>query len=265
MGIVNATPDSIYGAGKSGEEMVAQAIAMESEGADIIDIGGESTRPGAEKVGIAEELNRVIPVIKGLSNKISIPISIDTYNPEVAKAAIDHGASIINDITGLANPAMQKLAAETGVTVCIMHMQGTPKDMQINPVYPNGIISELIEWFEKRISLLLKNGIREDQIILDPGIGFGKTVAHNHEILHNLHKLKAIGFPLLIGLSRKSLIGKLLGKPTESLLAATIALNTWAVLNHVDVIRVHDVKEHRDVLDILYKAEYVGKGWAYTT
>lgn len=264
MGIVNATPDSFYGGGKSVETLVAQAIAMEKDGADFIDIGGESTRPGAEKIGIEEELDRVIPVIQELKSKVSIPISIDTYNPEVAKAAIDHGAALINDITGLENPSMQKLAAATGVTVCVMHMQGTPKDMQINPVYPNGILPDLVEWFEKRISLLLKNGISEDQIILDPGIGFGKTVAHNHEILHNLHKLKAIGFPLLIGLSRKSLIGKLLGKPPESLLAATIALNTWAILNQVDVIRVHDVKEHRDVLDILYKAEYVGKGWAST-
>lgn len=257
MGIVNVTPDSFFDGGKDIEASVAHALKLADEGADILDIGGESTRPGSEPVSIEEEFRRVIPVIQELKNNSTLPLSIDTYHPEVAEASVNAGASLINDITGFEDPAMRKIAADYGVTICVMHMQGKPKDMQDNPLYPKGVINELVEWFEKRIELLVKSGISPDKIMLDPGIGFGKTVAHNLEILHNLPRLKAIGFPLLTGISRKSFIGKLINRPPELRLAATIALNTLVVLNQVDVIRVHDVKEHRDAIDILQKAEYL--------
>lgn len=258
MGILNATPDSFYDGGKynSVEAAIAQGNKLISEGADLLDIGGESTRPGAEPVPLQEELARVIPVIEALAKTSPIPISIDTKKPEVAAAALKAGAALINDVTGLTDPRMRKLAADTGVQVCVMHMRGTPQDMQNSPDYPEGIIPHLCSWFEKQIRLLKNDGIQPQQLILDPGIGFGKTVAHNHEILHNLPRLKAIGFPLLIGVSRKSLIVKTLNKPPESLLGATIALNTWAILHGVDYIRVHDVQEHRDAVDLLHRAKY---------
>lgn len=253
MGILNVTPDSFFDKGSyfSLEKAVARGKAIYLEGADILDIGGESTRPGAIPVSAQEELERVVTVIKTLHSCIPIPISIDTNKPEVALAAVEAGASLINDISGFQNPEMQDLAASSGVQICIMHMQGTPQNMQKNPHYSNGVVSFLIQWFEQQLENLTKKGIKEKQIILDPGIGFGKTVDDNLEILQNLPRLKALGFPLLIGVSRKSFMSKILNKSTSELLPATIAMNTLLIKAEVDIIRVHDVIEHRGVIDLV--------------
>ncbi len=255
VGILNVTPDSFYDQGNffSTDQAIAQGIKLYNEGADILDIGGESTKPFADKVSEKEELNRVIPVIKALKNCIPIPISIDTMKPSVAAAAIESGAGIINDVSGLRDPEMLSLAVKTGVKLCVMHMKGTPQDMQSNPVYPNGVIEEVASWFNDKIIKLKDCGIQRENIILDPGIGFGKTVEDNYNILQNLHEFKRLGFPILLGLSRKSLFGKVLDKPPEELLAPTIAMNTLLMRDNIDYIRVHDVKEHRSIVEILNK------------
>ncbi len=253
MGILNVTPDSFSekGAYYPFEVAVKRGQQICAEGADILDIGGESTRPAAAEVTVAEEINRVIPVIRALKQLIKIPISIDTCKAEVAAFALDAGAEFINDITGLENQEMQEIAISHQVDVCVMHMQGTPKTMQDNPFYPEGVVEHLLKWFDTRVSLLLQRGIKQERIFLDPGIGFGKTVAHNLQILQNLHLFKAFGFPLLVGLSRKSFLGKILKLKPEGLLPATIAMNTIAIQNGADIIRVHDVQEHRHLANLL--------------
>lgn len=253
MGILNVTPDSCVDQGRHFEPDLAiqRGIQICQEGADWLDIGGESTRPDAAPVLEEEELERVIPVIKALKKAISTPISIDTMKARVAAQAIEVGASFINDISGFSDPEMCQVAADSQLPICVMHMQGTPATMQQNPVYPQGVIPALVEWFSKRIDLLLAVGVKSENIILDPGIGFGKTVDHNVEIVHNLHKIKALGFPVLIGLSRKSFLGKIIRKTYPELLPASLAVNTLAILAQVDIIRVHDVVEHRDVIDLL--------------
>jgi len=253
MGILNVTPDSAYSGSRfyALDSAIAQGILLAQQGADILDIGGESTRPGATPVTLDEELNRVIPVITQLKTKISIPISIDTTKPEVAEHAIAAGATLINDVSGFRDPLMIKLAAQTNSDICVMHMQGNPETMQNMPSYPRGIITELLNWFEQKIEILLRHGISKNKIILDPGIGFGKTVADNLEILHNLPQFKELGFPVLLGLSRKSFMGKILGVSNNELLSATLAMNTIAIWSGVDYIRVHDVKEHKEASTVL--------------
>lgn len=256
MGILNATPDSSFDKGRwynpSDLSLTIQrGIQIYHEGADWIDVGGESTRPGATPVTEIEELQRVIPVIQALKQEIPIPISIDTMKPKVAEKAIKAGASLINDVSGLRDPAMRQIAAESQLPVCLMHMHETPAIMQNQPYYPQGIVPFLLHWFQQRIELLLASGIDERQIILDPGIGFGKTVADNVEIVQNLLKIRALGFPVLIGLSRKSFLGKIIGKPISDLLPASVAVNTLAISAGIDIIRVHDVAEHRGVIDLL--------------
>ncbi len=253
MGILNVTPDSSFDQGRFFDPVLAiqRGVQICEEGADWLDIGGESTRPDASPVSEEEELERVIPVIKALKKIIPIPISIDTMKARVATQAIEVGASFINDVSGFSDPDMCKVAADSQLPICIMHMQGTPATMQTNPFYPQGIISFLIEWFSQRIDLLLAVGVKSENIILDPGIGFGKTVDHNVEIVHNLHKIKALGFPVLIGLSRKSFLGKIVHKTYRELLPVSLAVNTLAIQAQVDIIRVHDVAEHRDVIDLL--------------
>jgi dihydropteroate synthase len=230
------------------------------QGADIIDIGGESTRPNAPPVSEEEELRRVIPLIQELSRLQPLPISIDTMKPVVAEKALAAGASIINDVSGFRDPAMRELAASSNAQICVMHMLGTPVNMQDSPFYIEGITSALLVWFESTIESLTHAGVKKEQIILDPGIGFGKTVAHNLEIIHNLRKFKAIGFPLLLGVSRKSFIQKILGQKTDEVLPATLAVNTLAITSGVDYIRVHDVKEHRQVIKILSSYEHTNCG-----
>lgn len=245
-GILNLTSDSCYDYYPSMDGAIKRALQMEAEGADFIDVGGESTRPGAKEVPEEEELKRVIPVIKELKKCLKIPISIDTYKPKVAKAALDAGACFVNDISGLCNPEMIKIVSDYKVKACIMHMQGTPRTMQINPQYPKGIVPELLEWFQRKIDIL-----PFDHIVLDPGIGFGKTPEQNVEILRSLPAFKALGFPLFLGLSRKSFMMHYIKKPREKLLPATLAVASFAALQKVDILRVHDVGSHRDAFTIL--------------
>lgn len=252
MGILNATPDSFYDKGKffKNNLTIERGIQLSKNGADIIDIGGESTRPGAIPVGEDEELQRVIPLIKALKASIPTPLSIDTTKPRVAQKALEAGASWINDVSGFCHSEMQEIAASSKTQICVMHMQGTPNTMQKNPQYPNGIIEHIMHWFEKQINLLLKAGVQESQITLDPGIGFGKTILDNILILQSLKEFKSLGFPLLLGVSRKSFMGNILNKPSEELLASTISVNTLAIKEGIDIIRVHDVVEHRDIIDL---------------
>jgi dihydropteroate synthase len=259
MGILNVTPDSCFDQGRwfDPQAAIQRGIQISQEGADWLDIGGESTRPSASPVPEAEELRRVIPVIRALKQEISIPISIDTMKAKVAEAAIEVGARLINDVSGFRDPAMRQVAATSQLPICVMHMHESPATMQLNPCYPQGIIPFLIDWFKSRIDLLLDSGVQEKNIILDPGIGFGKTVADNVEIVHNLHKIKALGFPVLIGLSRKSFLGKIVNKTYPDLLPVSLAVNTLAILAQVDMIRVHDVSEHRDVLNLMAHFEHV--------
>jgi dihydropteroate synthase len=252
MGILNITHgDSFFDSCSHLSEALEKGQQMIQEGADYIDVGGESSRPGAFSISEDIELERVIPLIESLHSQNSISLSIDTVKPRVARAAVRAGATMINDITGFADPEMRGIGAESGVLLCVMHMQGNPQTMQLNPYYPQGIITYLLQWFEERITLLIESGIKESQIILDPGIGFGKTVADNLEIIHNLSHFRALGFPLLLGVSRKSFIGKIVNQPARELLPATIAINTLAILENVDIIRVHDIRAHLDVRNVI--------------
>ena len=248
MGILNATPDSFYDQSRffDLEAAIQRGVQISHEGADLIDIGGESTRPGATPVSLEEELRRVIPLIKELKSRVHIPLSIDTLKPQVALQALQAGADWINDVSGFRDCMMREIAGSSGARLCVMHMQGTPETMQLNPQYSTSIIDHIKTWFSNTLEKL-----KEEKIVLDPGIGFGKTVAHNLEIIHNLPELKRLGFPILIGVSRKSFMSKILNKPANELLAATLAINSIAVLSQVDFIRVHDIQAHRDVIDII--------------
>lgn len=260
MAILNTTPDSFYEKSRatSFESAVVRGQQIYMEGADILDIGGESTRPkniyiqeGEIPLTAQAEIERVIPVIRELSKLIPIPISIDTRKPEVAAQAIEAGAKWINDVGGFQIPEMRAIAASSKAQICVMHMQGNPDTMQVNPMYEKSIIEHLKHWFSNTLELLIRDGVRESQIVLDPGIGFGKTVDHNLEIIHNLRELKSLGFPILLGISRKLFMHRILNKPPEALLSATLAMNSVAILSDVEFIRVHDVKEHRDIIDVL--------------
>jgi dihydropteroate synthase len=246
MGILNVTPDSFSDGGSyfNKESAVEQALRMQEEGADMIDIGGESTRPGAEKVSVSEEIKRVVPVIEALVKKVSVPISIDTYKSDVAKAAISSGASVINDISGLRfDPQMAETAARNKVPVVIMHIKGTPENMQTAPVY-KALIPEIIDYLNEGIEIAVKSGIPDNMIILDPGIGFGKTVEHNLEIIKRLNEFSGFEKPVLLGHSRKSFIGKILDDlPVSERLEGTAAAAAIGIFNGASIIRVHDVRE----------------------
>ncbi len=253
MGILNVTPDSCYDGGRyfSIDNAVSHALKLHEDGADILDIGGESTRPGAEQVSEEEELRRVIPVIQAIRSQLAVPLSIDTMKAGVAEQAVAAGACLINDVNGFRDPAMRQVAANLGVQVCIMHMLGTPKTMQADPQYPDGVMSHIYDFFDEQIDLLLDAGVEEQNIILDPGIGFGKTVAHNIEILQNLPELREMGFPVLLGTSRKDFMRKITGKDRNELLPTTIAVNSLMMMDDVDILRVHDVAEHRMAKQVL--------------
>lgn len=246
MGILNVTQDSFSDGGLYFDKSAAikRAIQMVEEGADIIDIGGESTRPGAEPVTVEEELRRTIPVIEVLAKEINVPISIDTYKSEVAKKALDAGASIVNDISGLRfDPEMAKVVSEYKVPVVIMHIKGRPKDMQQNPVY-EALIPEIMDYLREGIRLAKESGVSEDKIIIDPGIGFGKTFNQNLEIINNLREFTLLEKPILIGLSRKAFIGKILGNVSVTdRLEGTAAAVAISIMNGANIIRVHDIKE----------------------
>ncbi len=242
MGVLNVTPDSFSDGGVfiAPDKAVARALQMQAEGAALIDIGGESTRPGAAPVTLDEELRRVIPVIEALQSQLEVPISIDTRKPSVMRAAIEAGAGFINDINALRDPGGLEVAADLGVPVCLMHMQGEPRTMQSDPRYDN-VVEEVAAFLQRRVTACEQMGIRREQLLLDPGFGFGKTVAHNLELLKRLGDLTRLGLPLVVGLSRKSMIGKLLGLETGERLAASIALAILAVERGARLVRSHDV------------------------
>jgi len=246
MGVLNVTPDSFSDGGIYFDKASAieRAYQMVEEGADIIDIGGESTRPGSEPVTLEEELRRTIPVIEPLVNKIRVPLSIDTYKSEVAKRTLDAGASMVNDISGLRfDHKMPEVVSEHKVPIVIMHIKGRPRDMQDNPVY-EALIPEIMNYLREGIEKAKQSGISEDKIIIDPGIGFGKTFDHNLEIINKLHELTLLEKPILIGPSRKAFLGKILGNaPVTERLEGTAAAVAISILNGANIIRVHDVKE----------------------
>ena len=243
MGVLNVTPDSFSDGGRytGVEEAVGRARQMQDEGAAIIDIGGESTRPGASPVSVDEELRRVLPVIEALrSSGLQVPISIDTQKPQVMQAAVQAGAGFINDVNALRSAGALEMAALLDVPVCLMHMSGTPLTMQDNPRYVD-VMAEVRDFLLQRADCCIKAGIRRDRIMLDPGLGFGKTVDQNLQLLDLLGELAATGFPLLVGLSRKSMIGKLLGLEVSDRLPAGIALAVLAAERGARLVRTHDV------------------------
>jgi dihydropteroate synthase len=245
MGILNVTPDSFSDGGKFNalDKILSRAIEMVEDGADIIDIGGESTRPGAEPISLDEELKRVIPVIKRISSVINKPISVDTYKSKVAAQAIEAGASIVNDVSGLRfDEDMPELIAKSGLPVVIMHMKGEPHNMQQDPEYKS-VIGEISDFLNNQAEMAISKGIAKDRIILDPGIGFGKTLMHNLEIMHFLSEFKSLGYPILIGPSRKSFIGGILDLPVEDRLEGTAAAIAYGISQGANIVRVHDVKE----------------------
>ena len=256
MGILNITPDSFSDGGvfMQPQKAVDHAAAMAEQGANIIDIGGESTRPGAQAVAMQQELDRVLPVLEALSPNLDIPISIDTSKPEVMRAARAAGAGFINDVYALREDGALHAAAETGLPVCLMHMQGEPRTMQQHPQYGD-VVVEVRKFLQQRIQAAEAAGISRDKIIVDPGFGFGKTLEHNLELLRNLSSFKSFDVPILAGLSRKSMIGMALGLPVEQRLNASIALALIAVSQGARIVRVHDVRETAEALR-MYETVY---------
>lgn len=246
MGILNTTPDSFSDGGKfnTSDAAIARALAMVDAGADIIDIGGESTRPGADYVEIDDEIARTAPIIQAISDQIQTPISIDTRKAAVAKAAVSAGASIINDVYAFTHdPALADVAAQSGTPVCLMHAQGDPKIMQNNPVYDH-VVLDVYDFLSERIEFALQAGITRDKISIDPGIGFGKTLEHNIELLKNLSVFHGLGVPILLGASRKRFIGTLSGEEqADKRVAGTIAVTLHGLAQGVQVHRVHDISE----------------------
>jgi len=244
MGVLNVTPDSFSDGGQhfAAEAAVRHGLEMVEAGADIIDVGGESTRPGAETVPETDEIRRVVPVIEALMAKATPFISIDTYKPAVAAAALDAGARMVNDVNGLRDAKMMALVARRGVPAVIMHMQGTPRDMQKNPTYAD-VVGDILAFLRAQIAAAVRAGVAAERLIVDPGIGFGKTVAHNLESLRRLDEFRSLGRPVMIGTSRKSFIGQVLGVPVEQRLMGTAATVAWAVAKGAKIVRVHDVGE----------------------
>ena len=243
MAVLNVTPDSFSDGGQyfSPEAALDRAVRVAHEGADILDIGAESSRPGSQRLSVEEECRRLFPLVEQVAENVKIPLSIDTYKAEIATMALNAGASIVNDITALrGDPKMAEVVAESGCVLVLMHMLGTPATMQINPVYES-VVDDLCAFFEERISYAESFGI--NRIMIDPGIGFGKTVEHNVEIIRNLKVFRTFGKPVLIGVSRKSFIGSVLGLPVQERLEGTAAAVTVSILNGANVVRVHDVRE----------------------
>jgi dihydropteroate synthase len=245
MGILNVTPDSFSDGGLflNAQEAVLHGIRMVEEGADILDVGGESTRPGSEPVSLEEESRRVLPVIEGLAKRVKVPLSIDTTKSQVAERALEAGAALVNDTSGLQDdPRISTVAAKNGAALVLMHRKGQPKVMQKDPRYDD-LIGEIASFLKASARKAKEAGVGEDQIIIDPGLGFGKTLEHNVYILNHLEELSSLGMPVLVGPSRKSFIGKILDLPVEGRLEGTAAAVAAAVLKGAAVVRVHDVKE----------------------
>jgi len=252
MGVLNVTPDSFSDGGKYNhiDSAVCRALTIEREGADIIDVGGESSRPGASIVPLDEEIKRVVPLVKELKQILKIPISVDTYKSKVAQLALEAGAKMINDITGLTQDAdMATVIKEYGAEIVIMHMQGTPRNMQKDPKYDN-VLKDIYSFLDEAIEKAVGSGVKRDKIIIDPGIGFGKTLNDNLTILKNISFFKKLNLPILIGSSRKSFIGEIIDKGVEDRLMGTASSVAISIMNGANIVRVHDVKEMLDVVSI---------------
>lgn len=254
MGVLNVTPDSFsdggrvhQGAAIDSSLLLAKAVSMVEAGASFLDVGGESTRPGAVAVSVQEELDRVIPAIEIIKKETGILVSVDTSTPQVMAEAASAGADMINDVRALSREGALEVAAATGLPVCLMHMLGEPDTMQSNPEYYD-VFAQVSEYLKSRVELCVEAGIERGSILLDPGFGFGKTLAHNLELLDRLDEFKSMGLPLLVGMSRKSMIGQVLGKPVEQRLYGSLAVATIAVMKGAGIIRVHDVVETVDAV-----------------
>lgn len=252
MGIVNVTPDSFSDGGQFVQTSAAveHAFALIEQGADILDVGGESTRPNATPVPLQEELDRVIPVIEELARHVQVPISIDTYKPAVMAAAIRAGATIVNDVRALQEPGAIEAVAASDVAVCLMHMQGTPQTMQVDPTYTD-VVAEVKAFLAVRAEDCLQAGIAKHRILLDPGFGFGKTRAHNIRLIQELASLQDLGYPLLVGLSRKSILGQVTGQDVDARLHASVAAAVISAMKGANIVRVHDVKATVEALKVV--------------
>lgn len=252
MGIVNVTPDSFSDGGQfsSTELAVAHGLKLIEEGADILDIGGESTRPGATPVSLQEELRRVVPVIEALRAVSTVPLSIDTYKPQVMRAAIAAGVDIVNDIRALQEEGALDIVAQSNAGVCLMHMQGMPQTMQLNPNYTD-VVEEVKQFLSERLQAAIWGGVARERIMLDPGFGFGKTTAHNIALIQHLDAFLDMGLPLLVGLSRKSVLGKIAGGDEQQRLHSGLAASVISALKGAKILRVHDVKATVDALKIV--------------
>ena len=251
MGVLNVTPDSFSDGGQylDSRAALARARTMAAQGADIIDVGGESTRPGANPVSADEECARVVPVIQALVREMDIPVSVDTSKPEVITAAVEAGACLVNDVRALQEPGALEAVAATDAWVCLMHMQGKPRTMQSNPRY-NAVLVEVRDFLLTRVQACTDAGIGRERLILDPGFGFGKTLEHNLELLANLGTLRELGLPILVGMSRKSMIGAITGRDADDRVHGSIAAAVIAAMQGVDIVRVHDVAGTADGLRV---------------
>lgn len=256
MGIVNVTPDSFSDGGThvTAESAIAHGLKLVEEGADILDIGGESTRPGATPVTLEEELRRVVPVIEGLSQRAGVPLSIDTYKPEVMRAAIDAGVDIVNDVRALQEPGALEIVANSRVGVCLMHMQGTPQTMQLDPQYED-VVSDVAAFLQARSRAAQAAGIAAERIVLDPGFGFGKRTVHNLALLRELPVICDLGYPVLVGLSRKSVLGQIIGGDVYVRLHASLSASVISAMKGARIVRVHDVKATVDALKVVAAVE----------
>lgn len=256
MGIVNLTPDSFSGDGLAGEpdRAVARAAQMQAEGAALVDLGGESTRPGAAPVAPAAECARVLPVLERLVATLDLPVSLDTSNPELMRAGAAAGAALINDVRALRRPGALDAAAESGLPVCLMHMRGEPGDMQQAPHYDD-VVGEVLDFLQQRVRACERAGIARDRLLIDPGFGFGKTLAHNLELLRRLPEIAALGLPVLVGISRKSMIGLLSGAPVQQRVHGSVAAALLAAQRGAAVLRVHDVAATAQALAVLDAVE----------
>ena len=254
MGIVNVTPDSFSDGGRfaATEAAVAHGLELVRQGADLLDIGGESTRPGAEPIDLDEELRRVVPVVRELAARTSVPLSVDTYKAETARRALAAGAHVINDVTALlGDPDMAAVVRDFGAGVILMHMQGAPQTMQANPVYAD-VTAEVAAFLEARLQTAEDQGIGRTCVVLDPGVGFGKTLEHNLELLARLGEMQRLGRPVCLGVSRKGFLGKLLGRPVTERLAGSVAAACYALARGAaQVVRVHDAAETRDAVRLI--------------
>lgn len=260
MGILNITPDSFFDGGQYNDPTSAydHAQAMIEAGADILDIGGESSRPGATPISVEQELERVIPIIERIHSSNPIAISIDTYKPQVMQAAIAAGVACINDIYALQKPGALEVVAKSDVAICLMHMQGDPQMMQNAPNYAQDVITDVNEFFRQRIAVCEQAGIARSRLILDPGFGFGKTAQHNLQMVERIERFQYHRLPILLGVSRKSTIGKILDQPPEGRMAGGLAMAVYAMLVGVSIIRTHDVLETKQAFKVLQEMKRVG-------